>query len=134
LQENARYRGRFRRNMPMALVLPLVLALAGAAAPAVAAPAAPPPSFARDVAPILDRWCVSCHGEEEAEADLRLDSYAAALKGGDGGPVIAPGDPKNSQLVAQIERRARPPMPPKKRLPRDPIATIRAWIAGGAGP
>lgn len=136
LQENARESGRFRRNMPILLGL----VLAAAAAPASGAgvdPGHPAPlalSFARDVAPILDRWCVSCHGAKEAQADLRLDSYAGALRGGEDGPVIIPGDLKNSQLVGQIERRLRPPMPPKKRLPRDPVATIRAWIAGGARP
>jgi mono/diheme cytochrome c family protein len=110
----------------------LALVLGFGAAPAAAAP--PTPSFARDVAPVLNRWCVACHGPEEAEADLRLDSYEGALKGGDDGPVIAPGDPTNSQLLAQIERRVRPPMPPKKRLPRDPVVTIRTWIASGARP
>lgn len=122
----------------------IMLALAvWARAPSVAAlgpgvvspPAgAVPPGFAKDVAPILDRWCVSCHGEKEAQAGLRLDSYDATLKGGDDGPVIVPGDPDQSQLLAQIERRARPVMPPKKRLARDAVAVIRAWIGSGAGP
>ncbi len=108
--------------------------------PPVGSPPAPPaspavlPSFAEDVAPILDRWCVSCHGEKEAQAGLRLDGYEAAMKGGEDGPVIVPGDPAASQLLAQIERRTRPPMPPKKRLPRDPVAVIRSWIATGAAP
>ncbi|HXJ21450.1 MAG TPA: c-type cytochrome domain-containing protein [Polyangia bacterium] len=102
--------------------------------PAAPPPSAPPPGFAKDVAPILDRWCVSCHGEKEAQAGLRLDSYEAILKGGDDGPVVVPGDVEQSQLLAQVERRARPAMPPKKRLPRDPVAVIRAWIASGAGP
>lgn len=138
MQENPRDRGRFRRNMTMAAVLALLCGTAPAVgAPGVAAPAqapASPPSFARDVAPILNRWCVSCHGPEEDQGGLRLDSYEATLKGGDDGPVLVAGDPKNSQLVAQIERRVRPPMPPKKRLPRDPTATIRAWILSGAAP
>jgi Planctomycete cytochrome C len=96
--------------------------------------AASPPSFAKDVAPILDRWCVSCHGEKEAQAGLRLDSYDATIKGGEDGPVIVPGDPEGSQLLAQVERRTRPVMPPKKRLAKDAVAVIRAWIASGAGP
>jgi hypothetical protein len=123
------------------LSLALALAVWGhasgvaALSPGMVAPApAPPPSFAKDVAPILDKWCVSCHGEKEAQADLRLDSYDAILKGGDDGPVIVPGDPDQSQLLAQIERRVRPPMPPKKHLPKDPVAVIRAWIVSGAGP
>jgi len=105
-----------------------------AAPPAASAPTPPPPSFAKDIAPILDRWCISCHGEKEAEAGLRLDSYEALLKGGDDGPVIVAGDPDQSQLLGQIERRVRPVMPPKKRLPRDQIALVRAWITSGAGP
>ena len=92
-----------------------------------------PPSFAHDVAPIFDKWCISCHGEKEAQGGLRLDSYEAVLKGGDDGPVLVPGDAE-SQLLGQIERRTRPAMPPKKRLPRDPVATVRAWIVSGAGP
>ncbi|MES1165101.1 MAG: c-type cytochrome domain-containing protein, partial [Verrucomicrobiota bacterium] len=88
--------------MTIAFVLGLgALASArGRAALSPAVPAPPPapppapalPSFAEDVAPILDRWCVGCHGEKEAQAGLRLDSYEAALKGGDDGPVIVPGD------------------------------------------
>ncbi|HVT07550.1 MAG TPA: c-type cytochrome domain-containing protein [Polyangia bacterium] len=124
------------------MTMALALGAAALAAPrgrAALSPAAPPPppaapSFAGDVAPILDRWCVSCHGADEAQAGLRLDSYEAVMKGGDDGPVIVAGDPAASQLVAQIERRARPPMPPKKRLPRDPITVIRHWIATGAQP
>jgi mono/diheme cytochrome c family protein len=119
----------------MAVLVLVGAALAGprasAATPAVSAP---PPSFGQDVAPILNRWCVSCHGEREAQSGLRLDSYDAALKGGDDGPVIVPGDPGASQLLAQIERRTRPPMPPKKHLPRAPAAVIRTWITSGAQP
>jgi mono/diheme cytochrome c family protein len=115
----------------MAMLL-AAAALAGSRS-AAAAPAQPP-TFSQDVAPILNRWCVSCHGEREAQSGLRLDSYDAALKGGDDGPVIVPGDPAASQLLAQIERRTRPPMPPKKHLPRDPVAVIRAWITTGALP
>jgi hypothetical protein len=126
-------------TVALALALAVWGRASGVAAlsPGVASPApapAAPPGFAKDVAPILDKWCVSCHGGKEAEADLRLDSYDAILKGGEDGPVIVPGDPEGSQLLAQIERRVRPPMPPKRRLPKDPVATIRAWIISGAGP
>jgi mono/diheme cytochrome c family protein len=109
-------------------------AAAPAPAPAPAPPAPPPPGFARDIAPILDRWCVSCHGPKESQAGLRLDSYEGLLKGADDGPVIVPSDVGGSQLVAQIERRARPVMPPRKRLPRDLVAAVRAWVAAGANP
>ncbi len=121
----------------LALALALLPHRPGVAALSTGAPAsppAPPPSFAKDVAPILDKWCVACHGEKEAEAGLRLDSYEALLKGAEDGPVIVPGDPDQSQLLGQIERRVRPVMPPKKRLSRDAVSVIRAWIVSGAGP
>jgi Planctomycete cytochrome C len=93
-----------------------------------------PPTFAADVAPVLARWCVSCHGGPEPEANLRLESYETLLAGGDSGPPIIAGDPGASLLVAKVERRDRPAMPPRKRLPRAAVATLRAWIAAGALP
>jgi hypothetical protein len=117
----------------------VVLGLTGAAlAPTCPAAAAPPParpvSFARDVAPILDHWCVACHGASEAHAALRLDSLAFVMRGGDSGPVVIPGNPEDSLLLAKIEHRHRPTMPPRRRIPAPAIALIRAWIAAGAAP
>ena len=118
----------------------ILLGLTGAAvAPARRGAAATPPparpvSFARDVAPIFDRWCVSCHGSSEAQAALRLDSLDGVMRGGDAGPVVIPGNPDDSLLAAKIERRHRPTMPPRRRLPAAAIALIRVWIASGAAP
>ena len=120
--------------------LTLVLALAGSAllvgrAGAADAPRpAGPVAYSRDVAPLLTRWCVSCHGEKEPEADLRLDSFEGLMRGGDAGPVVVPSDPDASLLVAKVERRHRPSMPPRRRLPATTVAIIRAWIAAGAPP
>src|SRR5690349_17030641 len=47
--------------------------------------------FIESVRPLLSSRCVSCHGPEKAEGGLRLDSRAAALKGGDSGPALVPG-------------------------------------------
>ena len=97
-------------------------------------PPARPVSFAGDVAPIFDRWCVACHGPREAQAALWLDSLVGVMRGGDAGPVVIPGNPDDSLLLAKIERRHRPSMPPRRRMPAAQIALIRAWIAGGAPP
>ena len=49
--------------------------------------------FEKQVRPILVARCYDCHsgkladGETEPKANLRLDSRAAALKGGDTGPA-----------------------------------------------
>jgi len=86
------------------------------------------------VAPLLARWCVGCHGGAEPEARLRLDSWVSLLVGGKSGPPVIVFDPAASLMMAKVERRERAPMPPRKRLPRAAVATLRAWIAAGAQP
>jgi len=94
------------------------------------------PEFERDIAPILAARCVSCHGPEEQESFLRLDSYAEARKGGLSGSVIVPGNGPGSLMVQHLTGEARPRMPDAKPpLPSDEIARITAWIdAGAPGP
>jgi hypothetical protein len=116
-----------------------VAASIGAAASEAKKPVEPaeedePPSFARDVMTVLGRNCEGCHGEGEQHGGLRLDNYDNLMRGGDSGPVVVAGDPRASLLVAKIEHRSRPVMPPRKRLPKATIARIRAWIAAGAQP
>ncbi len=51
--------------------------------------------FQRDIAPILEERCWSCHGEDEQESGLRLDRRASMLRGGDYGlPSVVPGKPE----------------------------------------
>jgi hypothetical protein len=93
---------------------------------------AQPITYTRDVAPVLGRWCVSCHSGNEPHGGLWLDDLAGVMRGGDTGPVVIPGDPTGSLLVTKIERRHRPAMPPRRKLPAAAAALIRAWIAAGA--
>ena len=90
--------------------------------------------FHNEVLPVLRENCFRCHGEKE-KSGLRLNSRAAALKGGESGnPAIVPGDVKASALIARIrsgdeEER----MPPKgERLKPEEIAVIGDWIKAGA--
>jgi mono/diheme cytochrome c family protein len=88
------------------------------------------------VAPLFETHCVSCHGERRQKAGLRLDSFAAALRGGRDGRVIQAGDPKNSELFHRItlpatDERAMPPSG-KAPLSPDEVTVIRLWIAQGA--
>jgi len=93
-----------------------------------------PPTFARDVMPTLGRYCENCHGDKEQHGGLRLDNYDNLMRGGDSGPAVIAGDPKKSILIAKIEHRDRPSMPPRKWLPKPIIARIKAWVAAGAEP
>ncbi len=51
---------------------------------------------------IFQAKCGTCHGAA-ATAGLNLTTYANAMKGGNSGPVIVPGDPVNSLLVKKQE-------------------------------
>jgi hypothetical protein len=90
--------------------------------------------YQRAVKPLLRQRCYACHGALKQESHLRLDTAAAIRAGGDGGPAIVPGKPAESLLVARItapDQSER--MPPEgKPLSADQIATLQAWIAGGA--
>ena len=89
--------------------------------------------FVEDVLPLLEATCVSCHGPEKQEGNLRLDSWAAAKAGGDRGAAIVPGDVEKSLLVTAISFRDPDfQMPPKQKLSDKEIATLTEWVKAGA--
>ena len=102
----------------------------------------PPAADAKDVTydksikPIFEKSCVKCHGTEKQKGKLRLDSLAAALKGGENGKCITPGDSAKSVLVQNVARldpeSAMPPEDKGAPLTREQVGLIRAWIDQGA--
>src|SRR5262245_32676890 len=72
----------------------LAQALEGLAKSGSAAPGASDAEafFKSKIEPILADNCRSCHGAQKQKSDLRLDTRAAALRGGLGGAAIVPGD------------------------------------------
>ena len=106
----------------------LVGAAAGQPAPARSV------DFVRDVQPILNQSCTSCHGAKSQLGGLRLDSKATAFAGGQSGRAIQPGHAADSLLLKRIlgsGEQARMPMGAKP-LPPEQIETLRLWIEGGA--
>ena len=89
--------------------------------------------FEANIRPVLIDTCGECHIDDE-KGDLRTDSRAALLKGGETGPAIVPGDPEKSLLIHVIRRdEGFPRMPKKKaRLPEAVIAAFIEWIKQGA--
>ena len=88
------------------------------------------------IAPLFDARCLSCHDDTRAKGQLRLDSFAAVMRGGADGAVIAPGDPKASLLFHRIslpstDDKAMPPSG-KTPLTADEVTVIKLWIAAGA--
>lgn len=100
------------------------------------APAPPDVDFVRDVAPIFEERCTSCHGARKQRGGLRLDARAPARAGARFGtvPVIAPGDATTSELLRRVTSdRSDDRMPPKgERLSDDEVAALEAWIVQGA--
>jgi hypothetical protein len=98
---------------------------------ALAARADPPPTFERDVRPILKAYCLDCHGGGEqlkGKLDLRLKRFA--VRGGATGPALVPGRPDESELLARVRDGEMPPG--EKKVPADRIAVLETWIAAGA--
>ncbi len=90
--------------------------------------------FEKQVRPILVARCYECHSgtAKRLEGGLRLDSLAAAMKGGGTGPAVVPGKPKESLLIDAINYGELYQMPPKSRLPAEEIATLTKWVEMGA--
>ena len=90
--------------------------------------------FARDILPILQQRCQACHGAGLQSGGLRLDSQAAALKGGYSGPAFIAGDSAGSRLVqlvaGLVKDRVMPMAGP--RLTAEQVGLLRAWIDRGA--
>jgi hypothetical protein len=119
---------------PGALVW-LVLGVSLASPPASAqVPDAGPPDFVRDLLPVIERNCLRCHNATTMKGEFVMDGVADVLRGGESGVTVVPGSAEESALVAMIERRVEPPMPPKHDLRPDEIAVFRAWIDAGAQP
>src|SRR6266853_2493470 len=97
--------------------------------------AAPSPDFVRDVQPVLESRCWSCHGPKLQMHGLRLDRRADALKGGGSGvPAIVPGHSSQSLLIKYVSGLDKDViMPPAgTRLKPAEIELLRAWIDSGA--
>ena len=89
--------------------------------------------FEANIRPVLIDTCGECH-IDDSEGELRTDSRAALLQGGETGPAIVPGDPEKSLLIHAIRRDEDFPRMPKgkKKLPEATIAAFAEWIKQGA--
>jgi hypothetical protein len=89
-------------------------------------------SFSKDVQPIFQKTCWNCHSASLQLSGLSLAARDAALKGGDHGPAIVPGDADKSRLFRRVSGLEKPAMPIGGKLSPEDIESIRLWIAQGA--
>ena len=93
--------------------------------------------FEAKIRPVLVEQCYSCHSEAAEKAKklkggLKLDTRDATRKGGDTGPAVVPGKPKEGSLLDAIRYAGDSQMPPKGKLPDAVIADFEKWILDGA--
>ena len=92
-------------------------------------------SFRSEVAPILLKHCVACHGAKKAEGGYRVDTFAELLKAGDSGvaPVDAAADSGGELLrrIASPDESERMPADSEP-LPAEQVELIRRWVNEGS--
>src|SRR5437870_4187558 len=84
-------------------------------------------TYAKDIRPLFEASCFRCHGAQRPKGGLRLDSIEAALKGGEDGKVIMPGESAKSLLVIAVAR-----LDPETAMP--PTRGPRQFGRGPGGP
>jgi len=94
-----------------------------------------PPSFDRDVRPILAAHCLRCHGQDAAHrrGELRLDQRAEATARG----AWTPGVPDASEAIRRVglpdtDADRMPPRSAGRGLDANERDVLRRWVAAGA--
>jgi hypothetical protein len=104
-------------------------------------------SYSKDVMPVLNAKCLTCHdgsGEGSVKSGFSVKTYDSLMAGTKLGKVIVPGDAVSSTLYRLISRKASPEinMPPHggqslamgkgEPLTKGEVDTIKLWIDQGA--
>ncbi len=92
-----------------------------------------PVDFEKDIQPILEKSCLSCHGDAQQLGKLDLRSRESALKGGTRGGDLVPGDAEGSRMYRRVAGLERPSMPAQgDPLTMEQAEAIKRWIHEGA--
>jgi len=88
------------------------------------------PVFEKEILPIFQRSCASCHLGGNAMGKLQLGSEAVILRGGASGQVVAPGNSGDSLLIKRILGLIDAPRMPMGAAPLSAadVKVIRSWV------
>jgi hypothetical protein len=135
-QPLAKMESDLKRFATIAAVVVLTLTALTARAAEIPPAAARPVDFQKDVVPILQGACVTCHSSGKTEADLSIETREKLLEGGASEPAIVPGNSAESLLIKLVSGVDEDPerfMPKKgKKLTAEQIGVLRTWIDQGA--
>ena len=95
----------------------------------------PPVDFNRDIRPIFNSQCITCHGGVKQASGVSFSYREQALgRGKSGRPIVVPGRPGASELIARVTSHD-----PEVRMPlhgtplsSQQIELLRRWIKEGA--
>jgi hypothetical protein len=124
-----------RRSLIAATVLVLLAGMSRAGEGTKTAPAV---DFNRQVRPILSEYCFACHGPDEKarKGGLRLDTRDGVFGKRKGGPVLVPGKPAESELIARVTTtepgQVMPPVKATRKPKPHEIKILEQWVAQGA--
>ena len=89
-------------------------------------------SYSKDLAPVFELKCVSCHSPGNSEGGLDLSNWTGIVSPG----LVIPGDDDASPLIWYIEQQPGFEMPPRdapiKPFTPDQIRGVKTWINEGA--
>jgi mono/diheme cytochrome c family protein len=96
--------------------------------------AAEPVDFAKQIKPLLQKYCVSCHGPEMVESGFRTDFGSLMFEGGDRGAALVPGDASKSLIYQVLVGEGVVAQMPFElpKLSDEQIALVKTWIDQGA--
>jgi hypothetical protein len=89
--------------------------------------------FWKDIYPILERGCISCHGPKKQRGDFRADRREDFFGKSGSTPLVVPGKSGESPLIAIVSGlRKDMARADVHQLPAAQVAILRAWIDAGA--
>ncbi len=92
----------------------------------LSAPTTRPVSYSKDIKPMLQKDCYSCHSAADQQGGYRVDSRNAFLKNGE---IAKAGDSANSKVIRMIGKGEMPPR--GERITPEQLSLFRAWIDQG---
>jgi len=93
------------------------------------------PSYEVHIAPLIKRYCQSCHRAGKKNNNYLMGSYDEVMHSGDNAPNVIPGD-LTSDMIRMLNREdvkdVGGPMPPSKALKPEILDIFTRWVQGGA--
>lgn len=96
------------------------------------APAGRTLDYKRDVQPLVEVSCLSCHRDGRSLGGYSIATREKLLAGGNRGVAIVPGKSAESLFYLTMTGERNPKMPPDREPTKEQLAIIKQWIDEGA--